>query len=123
MAAYRLPRATDAEKAARAAAVLTATRASLDLVERVLAATGEILVVNRRLADIANPNLASDVGVAAELALGAIRAARLNVEVNLAGYADAAEAAAIRSRTERAVAEAERLAAETRNVVLKHLNR
>jgi methenyltetrahydrofolate cyclohydrolase len=123
MAAYRLPKATDAEKSARAAAVQQATKASLALVERVQEAAAEVVAVSRRLADIANPNLASDVAVAAELGLGAVRAARVNVEVNLSGYADAAEVAAIRDRSDRRVAEAERLAAETRNVVLKILRK
>ena len=121
MAAWRLPKNSDAEKAARAKAVLAATKASLGLVEHVLEAAKEIVAISRRLAEIANPNLVSDVGVAAELALGAVRAARINVAVNLAGYADAADAAAVRRRTDGVAAEAERLAAETREVVLIHL--
>ena len=122
MAAWRLPKETAEQQAARAEAVRAATRASLDVVEEVLADAGEILRVARRLADVANPNLASDVAVAAELALGAVRAARINVAVNLAGYTDAADADAVRRRTDAAVAEAERLAAETRDIVLAKLN-
>jgi len=121
MAAYKLPKATDADKAARAEAVRRATKASLGLVARVLDAAGDVVAVSRRLADIANPNLLSDVGVAAELALGAVHAARINAEVNLAGYSDAADAQAIRRSIAGTVAEAERLAAETREAVLKHL--
>jgi formiminotetrahydrofolate cyclodeaminase len=123
MAAYRLPKATDAEKAARSAAVLKATRASICLVERVLGAAVDIIAVSRRLADIANPNLVSDVGVAAELALGAARAARINVAVNLSGYSDAADAAAVRQRSDDALAQAERLAKETRDRVIKSLSK
>ena len=121
MAAYKLPKATDAEKAARAEAVRRATRASLDVVEQVLADAGDVLAVSRRLAEIANPNLLSDVGVAAELALGAARAARINVAVNLAGYADAADAAAVRARSDALVAGAEAVAAEVRGMVLGKL--
>ena len=121
MAAYRMPKATDDEKVARAAAVRQATKASLGVVGRVMEASREILVESRRLADIANPNLASDVGVAAELALGAVRAARINAEVNLAWYDDAVDALTVRTRTEAAVTEAERLAAETRERVMKRL--
>ena len=121
MAAYKVPKNTDAEKAARAEAVRVATKSSLGLVERVMDATCEVIQVSRRLADIANPNLLSDVGVASELALGAARAASINVAVNLSGYSDAADAAAVRGRTDEAVAEAERIAAETRAVVMKHL--
>ena len=121
MAAYRLPKNTDAEKAARTEAVLAATRSSLGLVGRVLDAARDVVAVSRRLAQIANPNLLSDVGVAAELALGAARAARINVAVNLAGYSDAAHAAAVRAASDQAVAEAERLALETRQIVMRHL--
>ena len=123
MAAYKLPKATEGEKAVRAEAVRRATKASLGLVERVLDAARDVVAVSRRLADIANPNLLSDVGVAAELALGAVHAVRINAEVNLAGYSDAADAQAIRRRIEKDVAEAERIAGETRAAVLKVIKR
>jgi len=121
MAAYRMPKATDDEKAARAESLRQATRASLDVVSDVVEAAGEVLGIARRLADIANPNLISDVGVAAELALGTVRAAAVNVAVNLAGYRDEADAAAVREATDQAVADAERLAGETRAIVMGKL--
>jgi len=120
MAACRLPKATDAQKAARAEAIRTATKASLDLVQQVLAAGCDVVSISRSLVEIANPNLVSDVGVAAELALGSVRAARINIEVNLAGYDDAA---GVRAEADRVLAEAERLAAETRAAVMGTLRR
>jgi formiminotetrahydrofolate cyclodeaminase len=123
MAAYKLPKATDAEKAARAEAVRQTTKASLGLVQKGLEAMAEIIAISRRLAEIANPNLVSDVGVAAELALGAARAAHINVAVNLSGYADAADAAAVRQACDKIMAEAEVVAAQTRAAVMKHLQR
>jgi formiminotetrahydrofolate cyclodeaminase len=123
MAAYRLPKATDAEKAARTEAVRKATKASLGLVMRVLEASRDVASVSRRLAEIANPNLLSDVAVAAELALGAARSARVNAAVNLSGYSDVPDAAAIRVAADKAVAETERLAVETRDIVMRHLSK
>jgi len=41
--------------------------------------------------------------------------------VNLAGYGDAAHAAAVRAASDQAVAETERLALETRHIVMRHL--
>ena len=123
MAAYRLPKATDGEKAARAEAVRKATKSSLGLVMRVLEACRDVTAASRRLAEIANPNLLSDVAVAAELALGAARAARVNVAVNLSGYSDAADATAIRAAADKSVAETERLAVETREIVMRHLSK
>jgi formiminotetrahydrofolate cyclodeaminase len=121
MAAMRMPKATDAEKLARGQAMTGATRRSLEIVEQVMAGAADVVEVSRRLADIANPNLLSDVGVAAELGLGAVRAARINAAVNLTGYADAVHAAAVRQRVDAAVAAAERLAAEVREIVMKRL--
>jgi len=123
MAAYRLPKETNEQKKARSAAIRDATENSLAVVEAVLDACREILVVTRRLADIANPNLISDVGVAAELALGAAHASRINTEVNLRGLGDEADAAAIRERVEEALADSECLAEETRTAVLNVLRR
>jgi methenyltetrahydrofolate cyclohydrolase len=123
MAACKRPKGTEAEKAVRAEAVRRATKASLDLVQQVMAAASDVIRNSRTLAEIANPNLISDVGVAAELALGAVRAARINIEVNLAGYDDAADAAVIRRRVDPWVDGAERLAAETRDIVMKQLQR
>jgi formiminotetrahydrofolate cyclodeaminase len=123
MAAYRLPKDREEEMADRAAAIVKATRESLDIVEGVLEALGDTLQVTRRLADIANPNLISDVGVAAELALGAAMAVRINVAVNLAGYRDTDDADDVRERTNRRLAEAEQLATETRNIVLRALSK
>jgi glutamate formiminotransferase/formiminotetrahydrofolate cyclodeaminase len=121
VAARRMPKTTEAEKAVRAAEMRKVARQSIQGVEDVLADAVEIITVSRRLADIANPNLVSDVGVASELALGAARAAQINVAVNLAGYVDAAHAAEVRERTDAAVATAERVAAETRAIVIARL--
>ncbi|HUX00045.1 MAG: cyclodeaminase/cyclohydrolase family protein [Phycisphaerae bacterium] len=123
MAAYRMPKGTDEEKSARAEAVRQATKRSLGLVESVLAACRDILVISLRLAGIANPNLISDVGVAGELAAGAARAAFLNVEVNLAGYKDEADKAAVRKRVEETTAQVEQLAGDIRSAVLKALRK
>ena len=123
MAAYRLPKGSDAEKAARDEAVRRATKHSLGVVENVLGGCRDILVTSLRLAGIANPNLISDVGVAGELAHGAARAALINVEVNLAGYKDQADAAAVRGRTDETMAQVEQVAKEIRSAVLATLRK
>jgi methenyltetrahydrofolate cyclohydrolase len=123
MAAYKLPKAAEAEKAARAKAICQATRASLGLVQQVLEVSFGVIAVSRALVEFANPNLLSDVGVASELALGAARAARINVAVNLAGYTDEADAAAIRRACDEIVADAEDVAGQTRAAVMSKLQR
>ena len=54
----------------------------------VVEACAAVITVLPELADKCNPNLISDVGVGAELGLAALRAAQLNVEVNLAFIKD-----------------------------------
>jgi len=123
MAAYRLPKGSDREKAARDESVRQATKHSLGIVESVLGGCRDILIIALRLAGIANPNLISDVGVSGELAHGAARAALINLEVNLAGYRDKADAAEVRGRAEEMLREVEQLGKEIRSAVLASLRK
>jgi len=87
-AAYGMPRATPEQKAARADAIQKACHVALEVplaALRVCAAMADDL---ERLAEIANPNLISDVGVAALHVYAALRGCKLNVEINLASLKD-----------------------------------
>jgi methenyltetrahydrofolate cyclohydrolase len=88
-AAYRLPRATGEEAAGRAAAVQAALRGAADVPLRTAANAARVVELCGEILDGANPNLVSDVGVAAASAAAAIDAAALNVEINLASLDDA----------------------------------
>lgn len=83
MAAYRLPKSTAEEKAARSAAIQdglkAATRAPLDCA--VAAAEGVRLAA--RAVERGNVNVISDVGVGALAAWAALRCAALNVSINV----------------------------------------
>jgi len=81
-AAYGMPRDTDAEN--RQQAIQEALMAAAEVPMGVTEACAAVIAVLPELADKCNPNLISDVGVGAELGLAALRAAQLNVEVNLA---------------------------------------
>lgn len=111
-AAYGLPKASDAEKAARKTAIQEALKAAALVPLGVVVTAGEVALLLPAMAEKGNPNLLSDVGVAAILAEAAFAAGRLNVEVNLAGVADAAYAAETRGQ----VAEAEEKIAVAREV-------
>ena len=88
MAAYKRPKATDADKAARAAAVQAAFReaiaAPLAVMRAAAAATEQGVVI----AALGNPSAASDFEVGLELLDAALRGARLNVETNLGSVKD-----------------------------------
>ena len=86
--AYRLPRSTDEEKAARSQAIGTALVAAGEVPARLVAVAEQAVGLAERLLPIANRNVISDVAAAADAARAAATTARVNVEINLAGIAD-----------------------------------
>ncbi|NLO72508.1 MAG: cyclodeaminase/cyclohydrolase family protein [candidate division WS1 bacterium] len=102
-AAYSMPKGTHEEKTLRQAAIQNALKSAARVPLGVVAAAGEIAELLPALAEKGNPNLLSDVGVAAILAHAAFETGRLNVEVNLAGLHDTTYIAEARA----AIADAE----------------
>ena len=96
MAAYKRPKTTDEEKAARSAAIQSAMReaiaAPLAVMRACVAAAEQGVVVGR----LGNPSASSDAKVGFELLGAALRGARLNVEINLDSVKDAEYVAAVR---------------------------
>lgn len=88
MSAYRLPKQTDDEKAARKKAVqealVKATLAPLSAARSCV----EALELAQQAAEKASKNVVSDVGAGAALLGGAVTAVLLNVDVNLPGLGD-----------------------------------
>jgi glutamate formiminotransferase/formiminotetrahydrofolate cyclodeaminase len=89
MAAFKRPKGSEQEQSARARAIDDATRAAtdapLDTMRACQQALGGAVVVAKN----GNRNASSDVAVAIELLLAAMRGAHVNVDVNLKGLADA----------------------------------
>jgi len=90
VAAYRLPKATDAEKAARKAAIGKAMRMATDVPLETARAAAKLVAHCRVVAEHGNPNAKSDAGVAESMARTAFAGASLNVETNLDGTGDPA---------------------------------
>lgn len=90
MSALKLPKQTDAEKAARKQslqeALVNATRAPLTAARDAVAA----LDLAARAAALAGVRVVSDVGAGAALLGGAVAAVLLNVDINLPGLGDPA---------------------------------
>lgn len=82
MAAHALPKASDAEKAARGASVEKALNAAA--VEPLHAAglALDVIRFSAQLLEIPNKNLVSDVGCAAEFGYAALAACAYNVKIN-----------------------------------------
>ncbi len=116
-AAFKLPRKTDEEKAARKSAVAAACRGAMAVPLDAVRACREALVAARRLGEIANPNLITDVGVAALLLEAAAEGAALNVRVNLPSINDSATAEQVGAELQKALGECAGLARETMDLV------
>lgn len=94
--AMALPKGTDEEKKARSAAMQEAVAYAMDVPLEIVRECRDVLRVLTDLVNIANPNLVSDVGVAAILAEAALRGAKLNVEINLGYIKDEKKASSAR---------------------------
>ena len=92
MDVFSMPKGTDEEKAARAAAMEAATLYATEVPLRTLKTSFKVFEVAEAMASMGNPNSVSDAGVAAIAARGAVFGARLNVHINAEGLKDRAKA-------------------------------
>jgi formiminotetrahydrofolate cyclodeaminase len=83
VAAYRMPKATDDEKAARKRAVDAAVSVATEVPLRTAEACLVVLVAAEAAAGSGNPNATSDARTAAALAWAGLRGAAENVRVNV----------------------------------------
>ncbi len=88
MAARKLPRETDEEKAARAQAIEQATHGAATVPLDVARMALDVLKLAAEMAETGNTNAASDAGASAAMAGAALAAAGLNVRINALGARD-----------------------------------
>src|SRR5688572_18499707 len=94
--AYRLPKATDEDKARRSAAIQAALREAIEAPLDVMRACAEAASHGSVVSRFGNRNAASDVAVGVELLRAGRKGARLNVEINLGSIKDPHYAEAVR---------------------------
>ncbi len=82
-AAYRLPKSTVEEQAARSSQIQAALTGAAEAPLRMVEQARQALELCQALASIGNPNVISDVGVAAITAYAALESGALNVLINL----------------------------------------
>lgn len=101
MEAYKMPKATDTEKAMRTAAIGQAAIAAAEVPMQIADKSLEVLKLARKLIVFGNPNAISDGTVSAIVARAALRSALYNVKINLGLIKDAAyvEQAAAKMQT------------------------
>ena len=104
MAAIGMPKGSDEEKAARAAALEAATLYATEVPLKTMRTSLEVFPIVKAMATEGNPASVSDAGVGALAARSAVLGAQMNVRINAAGLAD-------REAAERLCAEAAEIAA------------
>jgi methenyltetrahydrofolate cyclohydrolase len=87
-AAYKLPRADDAQKAARSEAIQAALQGAAAVPLETMRLCADVLELAEEAAPLLNPAVISDVLVGAQLAQAGLESAALNVEINLAAMTD-----------------------------------
>ncbi|MBO5018489.1 MAG: glutamate formimidoyltransferase [Alistipes sp.] len=117
MDVFGMPKGTDEEKAARAAAMEAATLYATQVPLRTMKAAYKAFDVVRAMAEEGNPNSVSDAGVGALAARSAVMGACLNVKINAAGLKDRAVADALVKEAEEIQAAAQKAEAEILAIV------
>lgn len=102
MAAYKLPKASDEEKARRIDAIQASLRRATEVPLACARACAEVIVLARRAGELGYRGVISDAGVGAAAAYAAARSAALNVYINVPSLKD-------RPFAEQALAELEKL--------------
>lgn len=107
LAAIRLAKQSDAERAVRVVAIEAATRAATEVPLETARLCGEVLHRCAAAARLGHAQAVTDAGVGAQMAFAGLVGALYNVEVNLSGLSDeafcgtaSAEAAALRLAAE-----------------------
>ena len=106
MDVFSMPKGTDEEKAARAAAMEEATLYATQVPLKTLRTAFKVFEVASAMASEGNPNSVSDAGVAAIAARGAVLGARLNVHINAEGLKDRQMAESLMNEADRLTAQA-----------------
>jgi glutamate formiminotransferase/formiminotetrahydrofolate cyclodeaminase len=117
VAALRMPRETDDERAVRTARLQAAARQAAEAPLRCVEACIAVAVLAEALAGRSNVNASSDLNVAALLAEAGGRGAAANVVINLPSVGDDAWANETQGRVDELLGNLGRIAAQAREVV------
>ncbi|MEY4637421.1 MAG: hypothetical protein RJA55_3219 [Acidobacteriota bacterium] len=115
MSAYRLPKATDNDKAARSAAIQAALQGATTVPLQTLRACAAAMAHAETVAGDGNRSAVSDVGVAIGLLEAAAAGAEANVRINLASVRDLKFTSAASDETGRLISAVNRQAAAARS--------
>lgn len=97
--AFRMPKGTDEEKAARTAGIQRALTAATEAPLNVMRRCAEALALVQVVGALGNQNASSDVAVARALLSAGLTGARENVEINLGSLKDEAYVTRVREES------------------------
>lgn len=117
MAVFAMPKTTEEEKAARSAALQSATLYATQVPLKTMKAALRVFEIVKAMAEIGNPNSVSDAGVGALAARSAVLGAQLNVKINAAGLKDRATADTLTSEAQAIAEQAVALEKEVLDIV------
>jgi glutamate formiminotransferase/formiminotetrahydrofolate cyclodeaminase len=121
LAAMRLPKGSESERAVREAAVANATVAAIEVPLGVLEGCPEVVELCLEVGQIGLQASRSDAGVGAQAARAAAAGAYQNVCINLPGLTDGSRAAALVVRADSAWRRTRELAAQAEEAILGQL--
>lgn len=121
IAAYRLPKETDEEKATRHTAVQSGLIVAADVPLNICREAVEVARLSKVAAEIGNPGAVTDAGIGAILAEAAAQGGALNVAINLGSIDDRAYVAAARAEMDTILKETADLRAEVLRITYDKL--
>lgn len=121
MSCYKLPKATDEEKAARTAAIRAAAKQAAAVPLAIARESFKVLQLADKLVVCGNPGVITDGACSGLLARAALRCAEYNVRINLGLTKDEEWNAKVQAELSAMLSEAEKLEAELLRVTDKAL--
>lgn len=121
-AVFSMPKETDEDKAARAAAMETALKEATEVPYEVMELCRSTLTLASRAVRCSNTNAASDLGVAAYSLFAGTHGAWMNVLINLGGIKDEAYVSAKKSGGKEIIEEVEKTAKSIAEYVMTEIN-
>jgi formiminotetrahydrofolate cyclodeaminase len=117
VAAYKLPKSSAEEQAARKAAIQQALRAATDVPLEVMRLAASAIDHARTIAANGHRAAASDVGVATALLGAGLRGAALNIDINVGSVSDPTYVEGVRAESSRLSGSAARVAEEAETLL------
>lgn len=121
IAAYKMPKETEEEQAARTAAIQAGLIVAADVPLEICRVAVEVCRLAKVAAGIGNPQAVTDAGIGAILGEAAVAGAALNVKINLGSIKDEVYVAKAAAEIDEIQAEAAALRTETHEITLSKL--